>query len=190
MDLNLNRRKSRIINDNFQLKIILSITGAVIIGFLVIIALVMIIQSQNSRIVIKSGRNIITVCARDTLFISSFMEDAFKKNPSPELFEEMKKEHDNNMMVIQENIEQMELISKRNFWIISIIIFLVFFFTIFLTCYLRRVTFHISGPIYVMQRQINDILEGRTPFFRELRDKDEFKDFYKSFRKLVEPKND
>ena len=49
--------------------------------------------------------------------------------------------------------------------------------------YMLQMTHRISGPIFVMSRHIQEMIDGKEPQFRSLRDNDEFKDMY---AKLVE----
>ncbi|HOK91866.1 MAG TPA: hypothetical protein PLN03_03455 [Spirochaetota bacterium] len=48
-----------------------------------------------------------------------------------------------------------------------------------------RLTHRISGPILVMSNYMKEIIEGKMPNPRPLRDKDELKEFYDLFREMV-----
>ena len=48
------------------------------------------------------------------------------------------------------------------------------------------VTHRFCGPLYVMERAMNTLAQGRLPKLRDLRRKDEFKAFYASFTRAVE----
>ena len=49
---------------------------------------------------------------------------------------------------------------------------------------LIRHTHRISGPIYLMTMYGNEILNGKKPNMRKLRDKDEFGEFYEIYKKI------
>jgi signal transduction histidine kinase len=70
--------------------------------------------------------------------------------------------------------------------VITGLLVIVIAMCVFLYFYLLKVTNRISGPIYVMTRHINDVLEGRDPELRDLREKDELRDFYTQFLALLE----
>ncbi len=46
-------------------------------------------------------------------------------------------------------------------------------------------THRISGPIFLMTRHMKEIFEGKSPDMRNLRDDDEFKEFYELFREMA-----
>lgn len=48
------------------------------------------------------------------------------------------------------------------------------------------VTHRICGPLFVLDRHLNKLADGRFPEMRELRRKDEFKDLYATFGRAVE----
>ena len=47
------------------------------------------------------------------------------------------------------------------------------------------VTHRISGPLYVLRRNLEDLVQGRLPARKALRKKDEFKDLFESFWRAV-----
>ena len=47
------------------------------------------------------------------------------------------------------------------------------------------VTHRIYGPVYVLERFVAELADGRLPKYRPLRKKDEFKDFYDAFWRAV-----
>jgi signal transduction histidine kinase len=51
--------------------------------------------------------------------------------------------------------------------------------------YLIGLTHTISGPIYVMTQHIQDIIDGKEPAVRALRDDDQLKDFYEKFVEMT-----
>ncbi len=86
-----------------------------------------------------------------------------------------------NNKIVESNLE----IMNRNFWLIITIVIMTVAGMILLYLRLIRVTHRISGPIFVMTRHMKDILEGNEPEMRDLRDNDEFKEFYVLFREVA-----
>ena len=48
------------------------------------------------------------------------------------------------------------------------------------------VTHRVAGPLYVLNRYVNILLEGRYPAFRPLRKKDELRSFFERFQRAIE----
>ena len=76
-------------------------------------------------------------------------------------------------------------IVKMNNWLFGVVsaVFLLGILVLYLL--MIRITHRISGPIWVMTRHMTDVLEGKKPQMNDLRTKDEFKDFYDLFRKMI-----
>jgi signal transduction histidine kinase len=77
-------------------------------------------------------------------------------------------------------------IMNMNSWLISIIIFITITGIILLYLQLIRHTHRISGPIFIMSKYIREILDGKSPDMRDLREKDEFKEYFSLFRQMGE----
>jgi len=84
------------------------------------------------------------------------------------------------------NLQALDGIIKYNKFLVIILLGLVILNASLLSFFLIRKTHKISGPIYVMTGYLNEIREGRKPLFRQIREKDEFKDFYKLFVETME----
>ncbi|MCP4133813.1 MAG: hypothetical protein GY754_22785 [bacterium] len=77
-------------------------------------------------------------------------------------------------------------IIKMNYWLLGLILLVTIVGIFILYRLLVHHTHQSSGPIFLMSRYINEILNGSYPDMRELRDKDDFKDFYTLFRQMTE----
>ena len=51
---------------------------------------------------------------------------------------------------------------------------------------LIRKTHRVSGPIYVISNFMREIIAGKRPHLRPLREHDELKDFYELFKQMVD----
>jgi len=158
------KRRARIIDRKFQLRTTLTVIGVTLIAFLVIIALAGIIATRNSREIGNAIAGINgTIAEKPAGGDSTARIEALKRHAS----------------ALQDS-------ARRNFYLISLILAAVLIQSVVLYFYLIRVTHRISGPIYVISRHMEQIMEGRHPEFRALRDKDEFKEFYAKFVEMVE----
>ncbi len=151
------KRKSRILDRQFQLKTTFSIIAIALIAYLVVIATAVIITSYNNR-AIRSDIRVLNKSVSGT-------------GVGPEF---------------TASIANLEKNMDRNFLLISVIIAVVLLQVIILYIFLIRLTHRISGPIYVISRHIEDIMNGRKPELRGLRDNDELKEFYEKFAGMIE----
>ena len=78
-----------------------------------------------------------------------------------------------------------EKIMSMNTWLIVVILLIATAGMGLLYWRLIHETHRVSGPIFVMSRHIRELLNDETPDMRDLRDNDEFKDFYDLFRQLA-----
>ena len=159
------KRRARIIDRKFQLRTTFSIISVSLIAFLVIIAL----AGINAR---RNNREIGNAIAQINRVIS-----AESAAPGDRIA---------GMEDLKSRAEALRRGAERNFRLITLILAAVLIQCAVLYFYLIRVTHRISGPIYVISRYINEIMEGHHPDFRALRDKDEFREFYAKFIEMVE----
>ncbi len=87
-----------------------------------------------------------------------------------------------NEKMMNSNID---IIKKSSFLIAGIFAISVLGMLILFVLLVKH-THRISGPIFKMSGYINDILNKKFPDMRDLRSKDDFKDFYKLFRDMAE----
>jgi signal transduction histidine kinase len=85
-----------------------------------------------------------------------------------------------------QNMERLREIITRNRYLLIALMVIVIAQGVILYALLIRQSHRISGPIYVMSNQIRDILKGKTPSMRPLRQKDELKDFYNLLGQLLD----
>lgn len=157
------KRRARIIDRKFQLRTTFSVISISLIAFLVVIALAGINATRNSR---EIGNTITGI--------------------NRAIAAEAGAGHDENLSALERHAAVLQDSARRNFYLITLILAAVLIQSAVLYFYLIRLTHRISGPIYVLSRHIEEIMEGRRPEFRALRDKDEFKEFYAKFVDMVE----
>ncbi len=106
--------------------------------------------------------------------------------------EEMNKDYNrsikklNQIMATNQRIVELNSdILTMNGWLAGVLPVTFFVGIVILHFFMIRQTHRISGPIFVMTRYINELLDGKAPEMKDLRKKDDFKDFYDLLRQLV-----
>ncbi|MBU3916178.1 hypothetical protein KKA14_11650 [bacterium] len=196
----MKNRKQTIINKDFQLKKAFGVTAIVSIIISIIIISVGVFITLNNNEIDSNNEGII----RNTEQIKKIMElqQSLYINLSirPEncgkigqkiadnavldfnnAIDKLNKAVDSNENMVKSNHH----IMKYNTWLIIVIIIL---FLVGIAILYNRVLEHthrISGPIFVMTRILREVKEGKEPQMRDLRDKDDFKEFHGLFRDLI-----
>ncbi|MFA5518562.1 MAG: hypothetical protein WDA74_04840 [Spirochaetota bacterium] len=168
-------RKNYLIDKGFQLRTAFSILGIVAIISLLIIA------SISAGVVYNNEKinNIYEI--EDSIF--NLMQAAnIESNTDDEYLKTMSllvKRHESNLDTIDQ-------IASYNRYLLIALVFFVLIQWIVLFIMLIRITHRISGPVYVMSEYFNEIIEGKIPEIRPLREKDELQDFYSLFKEFVD----
>lgn len=170
----MSKRKQYIVNKKFQLK-----TTFTIIGFIfVIVALLTVVIGVNALDVNKKISKIVEI--EDNIVQVLTIADTTQDDESQVMSIEMAKNHNQNMQTLRAMI-------KKNYILLWSIIAIIFLQGIVLFFVLIRQTHRIAGPLYVMTIYMNQIINGKYPeFLRPLRDKDLLKDFYDTFKTMIE----
>jgi hypothetical protein len=185
------KRSQKLIDKKFQLSTTFKILGMILISFLVIIAILSISVMQNSKSLEKYIKELTLVMTAEEK-IAKELIDYSKIIDNKTILSQSKKiiqDHDANMEKIKTHIIKLNISIEKNFNLIIIITIIILAIAICLYFYLLNITHRISGPVYVMTKHIQEILDGKAPQFRKLRDKDELKEFYQKFIELSEKIN-
>ena len=172
---NTPKRKKYIIDKPFQLKMAFSIVGVVsIISLVILSSIAASVVYNNERI-----NNVYKI--EDSIF--QMMQAANIENNTDEgyrvVLDNLTNLHNNNYITITK-------IAKYNKYLLVALIITIIIQGFFLFIMIIRLTHRFCGPIYVMSNYFKDIMEGRIPEPRPLRDKDELKEFYNLFIILVD----
>lgn len=185
------KRKQMIVDRKFQLGTTLSIIGISFLVLLIIIAAIGYVSLENNNkmknILEKQDQIFQALNAENNNAISiieQMQSAAGKKSPKAEFekadFSSMMKDHLSNLASLKNMID-------NNKKLLGVIIIFIVIQIIFLYVVLIRKTHRIAGPVFVMSRYMREMLAGRTPqTLRPLRKHDEFQEFYKLFRDMVE----
>jgi nitrogen fixation/metabolism regulation signal transduction histidine kinase len=170
----MGKRKKLIIDKKFQLK-----TAFAVIG--VVTAVSLIILSAISASVVYNNEKISNIFQiEDNIF--QLMQNANVDGTNNENYqatlERLTQSHETNLATI-------ERIALNNKILLGLLVLCVLVQGLILYMLVIRITHRISGPVYVMSNYFRDIIDGKLPDPRPLREKDELKDFYELFKELV-----
>jgi len=171
----MSQRKKYIIDKPFQLKTAFSIIGIVsLIALIILSAIAVSVVHNNERIsnVYKIEDSIFQMM--QTANIDVNMDDGYKST-----IENLTNLHNNNYTTITK-------IAKYNRYLLVVLVITIIVQGFVLFFMIINITHRISGPIYVISNYFKDIISGKTPVARPLRDKDELKEFYKLSIDLVD----
>ncbi|MBU2510082.1 hypothetical protein KJ966_02050 [bacterium] len=197
----MKKRKQTIVNRDFQLKKTLGVTAvvSVIISIIIISVGVFItinnneIDNNNAGVIDNISRTKEIMDLHQSLWINllSLRPDDCNKMDQKTIDNAMK-DYNNAIDKLNAAIESNENLIKSNQGIMKynnwLIMMIILFFIIGIAILYNRVLEHthrISGPIFVMTRIIKEALEGKDPQMRDLREKDDFKEFHELFRDLI-----
>lgn len=170
----MGKRKKVIIDKKFQLKTAFSVIGVVTaVSVIIISAIAASIVYNNEKI-----NNIFEI--ENSIFIK--MQNV---NITGQPAEDYKTTIDNLTKLHENNLNTIETIASYNRVLLLSLVFCLLVQGIILFALIIRITHRISGPVYVMSNYFRDIIDGRLPDPRPLRDKDELKHFYELFKELV-----
>jgi len=170
----MGKRKKLIIDKRFQLR-----TAFAVIG--VVAAVSLVILSAISASVVSNNEKISNIYQiEDSIFqqmqavnINGAAGDGYQ-----DTLVRLTGLHENNLKTI-------DRIAWYNKILLASLVFCVLVQGLILYMLVIRITHRISGPVYVMSNYFRDIIDGRLPDPRPLREKDELKEFYELFKELV-----
>jgi len=169
----MKKRKQYIIDKKFQLKTTFSIIGVVsIITAIIIGAIAASIVYNNVKI-----QNIYEIEDNIVHFLTSRPMTVEDKAFAGAM-RDIAKNHSDNM-------ETLSRIITYNRILMVILVISILAQSVILYILLIRKTHKISGPIFVMSNYMKEIIDGKFPSPRPLRDRDELKNFYNLFTKMV-----
>lgn len=183
----MKKRKQYIIDKNFQLRHTFSIIGIVSIITAVILGVITISVVYNNQRLRENNNRITNIYEiENSIFVSlSSIPEAVKDPLLKKALIQNSKNHDKNMETLNNIIGYNTTIIKYNKALLASILVIILLESVALYIILIRKTHRISGPIYVISNFMKDIIEGRDPKLRPLRNKDELKEFYDLFQDMV-----
>ena len=198
----MKNRKKYIIDKEFQLKKSITVAGYVtLIIALVIIAAGVIITLNNREIetnntdIIKNTKDIKRNMdiQQENLINYSLLPGGLKSNNKQNTPNDLTSDYNKSMDILNSAISSNENMLKSNSdimmmntWLLIAIVVVTFIGIALLFMQIIKHTHRVSGPIFLMSRYIKEILNGNYPEMRNLRTKDDLKDFYLLFRQMAD----
>ncbi|HNX23708.1 MAG TPA: hypothetical protein PKG60_06640 [Spirochaetota bacterium] len=195
------KKRSYIIDKKFQYGKSLRVVGAVTILLAVVIMAVGLMISinngktaENNKLIMNNIDNIKNILDLQQSIYMKFATVPYgvDEKTFTKIAVELTKDYNTSTRNLNASSTANEEIIKSNnsiittntYLIIAVIIVTLSGLGILFTL-LIRYTHRISGPIYLMTMYGNEILNGGKPKMRNLRDKDEFDEFYNLFRQMA-----
>lgn len=197
----MKKRKQTVVNKKYQLKKTFRFIIGVSVIIIIIITSVGVILSVNNSAIKRNNDRLMQNIDRITqimelqqnLYINLFIRPS---ESAPKLDQETANqamfdynysidtlkaaaESNNNLMKSNGRIIK----SNNLLLLISILVFIVGIAVLFYRLLIH--THRVAGPISVMSRDIQKILDGQKPDLRDLREMDDFKEFHDLLRKLA-----
>jgi len=169
------KRKKYLLDKNLQFK-----TAFYIIGFTAVFSIIIISAIASS--VIYNNEKINNIYEIENNIFQIMQDTAINNNAGDEfgnISEMLARNHERNLANMK-NLTRYNRILLISLTICVIIQGIVLFVLII------RITHRITGPIMVMSNYMKEIIEGKFPSPRDLREKDELKDFYELFRDMID----
>jgi len=181
------KRKQKLINRKFQLKSVFTILTISAVTITCAVLIMLIITANNSKSMKESVEGLNKAIAIENSIIESFIEfDQAGANTAFVMkIAEIRNDHDNSIKQIWKHVSGLESVIILNHYIITAIIVLFFLQSIIFCFYLIHFTHRIAGPVQVITRYMEKIINGEKAGFRALRDKDELKEFHDKFIEMV-----
>jgi len=176
-------RRKAIVNRDFQLKTTFRIIGIFIIAFILIIAVTGIVSTHNNRIITRTIGELNRHVEKDKKTADLLASAAVQKREavlSPER-ERLLARHLEAIAQMQESVNSLNRTLYRSRVLFTVMVLTGVLIGVFLFLYLIRLTGRISGPLFLLSRHMDDVMNGREPDLHQLRKNDEFKDFYRQF---------
>lgn len=156
----------------------------------VIMAIVIIILSTVLIINNKKLKEI----SRNQLILSETQEEIFKTlvalSSSKNLGKihisksELQKDNNRTKELLNQNSEKIQYIISKNNGIILIVIISAMIQSLIIFYLLVKRTHRISGPVFLLNRYIDELKNGNKPVIRPLRENDDFQDLFDNFCEL------
>ncbi len=180
-------KRKKLINKQLQLGTAFSVMRFYFVVLFVVIVLLVVHTAFTEKKITGTIKDLRGALETEQNIVNAFIKYADMTSSSDLMLKSSRisEDHRKSVKVIEQHITLLTGILKIGLIVIFIIAGIMIFMGVLLFYYMIRITHTISGPIYVMTQQIQDIMEGKEPVMRELRENDNLKDFYERFSGMV-----
>lgn len=182
------RKRKIIVNRKFQIKIAASFASVSAVTMAIIIIILSTVLIINNRKLKEISNN--------QLILSGTQEEIFKtlaalsssKNLGNIHISKFALQQDNNRTkeLLNQNSEKIRYITRKNNGIILMVIISAITQSLIIFYLMVKRTHRISGPVFLLNRYIDDLKKGNKPVIRPLRENDDFQDLFENFRELAD----
>lgn len=182
------KRNKKLIDKKLQLKVVMKMISITAITFSLVLLFIGHMAFKNDLDITSMINQLQNAVEVEDNIIKAFVDYSKEftgKNVRLNI-SNISNDHEKSIASIKQlvgYVKKSALQYKKIIIVIGVIaIFQIFFFCI----YIIRFTHRIFGPIFVINRYVQELIDGKNPVPRALRDKDEFKDLYKNIQLLAE----
>jgi len=180
-------KRKKLIDKKLQLKTAFSVIRFYFVAFFIILLLMIAHTALTEKKINGTISNLRGAIDTEQNIVKAFIKYSdMSSNPDLQLKSgKISDDHNKSIAVIEAHIGVLSGLLRSSFIVILIIAGFVAVMGLVLFYYLIRLTHTISGPIYVMTQHMQDIIDGKEPLIRALRDDDQLKDFYERFVEMA-----
>jgi len=179
-------RKEKLIDKKFQIRTMLSVTVIAAVFFTACIAGTALFSLYAKMRIESEIKQLSRAMETEDDIVKAFTAFAGSTTGSPLKISvgNVLKDHDRSRKTVTSHITMLERLID---WYGAVLLGIIGLAVLALAAYcfyMIRLTHRMSGPIYVMTRHVQDMIDGKETEFRGLRDKDEFRELYKKLEEL------
>ena len=176
-------KRKRLIDKKLQLKTSFAVIRFYFIAFFIVLALLVIHTALTDNKITGTVKDLWGAVETEKNIVNAFIKysDMTSNSDLQLKSQKISEDHNKSVQIIEDHIYLLTGLIKSGLIVIIIITCFMVIMGLILFYYLIRLTHTISGPIYVMTQQIQDIIEGKEPATRPLRQNDQLRDFYDQF---------
>lgn len=177
-----------IVNGKFQYHIAATFAGlSALIMAVIIIILSSVLISNNAQLDGISRNQQVLSGTQNEIFKTLITLSGSKNLKNMRISADMlKHDNDETKRLLDQNNEKVRVITARNKSIIVMLIISAAIQSAIIFYIMLRRSNRISGPLFLLNRYINEIRSGNYPEIRRLRSHDDFQDVFENFRGLVD----
>jgi cytochrome bd-type quinol oxidase subunit 2 len=183
----MSKRTHYLIDTKYQLRTTFSVMASVLVVTAVILGIITASVVLNSIKLNENNTRIenINKIESSMFVVLSSLTGPVQDQSMKKAIQESIRSHDRNMVRLERIIATNQDIITYNKVLVIAILIIIVLEAMALYIILIRKTHRVSGPMYVISGFMMDIIEGREPEFRPLRNSDEMQDFYELFKHMV-----
>jgi predicted PurR-regulated permease PerM len=180
-------KRKRLIDRKLQLKTSFAVIRFYFTAFFIVLALLVIHTALTDKKITGTIKELRGAVETEKNIVNAFIKysDMTSNSDLQLKSQKISEDHNRSVQVIENHVSVLTGLIKTGFIVIIIITCFMVIMGLILFYYLIRLTHTISGPVYVMTQQMQDIIEGKEPATRPLRQNDQLKDFYEQFIEMT-----